>query len=112
MNLTILSIIVAIILSFIGVVGNYFIKISGQQKSWMDIRLFIVGFLVYASTAFGWFFVMKHIKLSTLGVVYSVSTVLFLTLLSVLVFNEKINIYEIIGVMFAIISIVILGKFA
>ena len=99
-------------MSLMGVLGDYYIKLSGQSKNWMDIRLFIIGFVIYASTAFGWFYVMKYIKLSTLGVIYSVSTILFLSLVGIYFFNEKINYYEIIGIIFAIASILMLGRFA
>jgi len=37
--------------------------------------LVTIGFTVYASTAFGRVFVMKHLKLATVGVVYSVSMI-------------------------------------
>lgn len=55
---------------------------------------------------------MKYIKLSTLGVFYGISTVLFLTIISVFYFKENLNIYEIIGIVGAIISLILLGKFA
>ena len=42
---------------------------------------FYVGFAVYASTAFGWVYVMRHLKLATIGAVYSVSMILLLTAL-------------------------------
>lgn len=105
------SIFFAVLLSLVGVIGDYFIKVSGQKSS-VDIRYFILGFVIYASTAFGWFFVMRHVKLTTLGVIYTVSTVLFLTLLSVFYFKEKISVMEIFGIIMAIISMLILARFA
>jgi len=112
MNKVILSLIFAVFLSLVGVIGDFFIKISGSGAKFMDVKWFVIGFVIYALTAFGWFYVMKNIKLSTLGVFYAVSTVLFLTLVSVFYFKEKLNIYEIVGTITAIISLVLLGKYA
>ena len=85
---------------------------AGEGKKFIEPKYFIIGLVVYASTAFGWFFVMKHEKLSTLGVFYAVTTVLFLTLVSVFYFKESINAYEIAGIALAIVSLVIMGRFA
>lgn len=55
---------------------------------------------------------MRKIKLSTLGVWYSVSVVLLLTMVSVFYFKEKINSLEIFGIFLAIIALIIMAKFA
>ncbi|OGZ18295.1 MAG: hypothetical protein A2V72_00815 [Candidatus Nealsonbacteria bacterium RBG_13_37_56] len=112
MNKITISLIITVILALVGVIGDFFIKLAGEGKKFIELKWFIIGFLIYAATAFGWFFVMKNIKLSTLSVFYAVSTVLFLTLISVFYFKEPLNIYEIIGIILAITSIVLLGKLA
>ena len=58
--------------------------------------------MLYASTAFGWVFVMKHLKLATVGVVYSISMVLLLTAVGVVAFKESLNGYEIAGLVMAV----------
>jgi len=99
-------------LSLVGVLGDYFIKLSGNSEiKYVDLKLFIIGFVVYASTAIGWFFVMKHIKLSTLGVIYGGTTVVALTIVGVLFFKEHLNIYEIIGIIAGVSSIILLSRF-
>jgi len=105
-------ILLIIILSVVGVIGDTFLKTAGAGEKYIDIKWFIIGLVVYASTAFGWFYVMKHIKLSSLGVVYSVSTILLLTLVGVFYFHEKLNITEMIGIGTAILSIILLSRFA
>jgi drug/metabolite transporter (DMT)-like permease len=55
---------------------------------------------------------MKHIKLSSLGVIYSLTTVLLLVAIGVFYFHEKLNIYEIIGIVAAIVSVILLSRFA
>lgn len=99
-------------LSLIGVLGDYFIKLAGiNQNKYIELKWFIVGFLIYSSTAIGWFFVMKHIKLSTLGVIYGVTTVIALTLVGILFFKEHLSIYEIIGIIAGVSSIILLSRF-
>jgi small multidrug resistance pump len=72
---------------------------------------FYVGFAVYASTAFGWVFVMRHLKLATVSVVYSVSMVLLMTAMGVLIFRESLNGYEVAGLAMAVASLILLTRF-
>lgn len=102
---------VVALLAVAGVIGDYFIKLAGHGPRSMDLKWFIVGLVIYASTAFGWFWVMKHIKLSSLGVIYSLTTVLLLVGIGVIVFHEKMNVYEIIGTIGAICSVLLLSRF-
>jgi drug/metabolite transporter (DMT)-like permease len=104
--------IAAIVLALIGATGDFFINLAGEGKKFIDVKWFIIGFLIYASTAFGWFFVMKNIKLATLSVFYAISTLIFLVIIGTFYFKEPINSYEIIGIITAIISLMLLGKFA
>ena len=64
-----LAILVTIGFSVVGVVGDYFLKLASSKEESLRSIWFYVGFAVYASTAFGWVFVMKHLKLATVGVV-------------------------------------------
>lgn len=104
-------ILIVIVLAIIGVLGDFFIKISGNGAQFMNIKWFVVGFLIYGMTAFGWFYVMKHMKLSSLGVTYALITVLVLTAVSIFYFQEKLNTQEIIGIVAAIISLILLSRF-
>jgi small multidrug resistance pump len=83
MDKTALAVIVTIAFSVVGVVGDYFLKLASAKDESLKSPAFYVGFAIYASTAFGWVFVMKHLKLATLGVVYCVSMVVLLTAISV-----------------------------
>ncbi len=103
---------IVILLSIAGVIGDFFIKLSGSGEKFIDIKWFIIGFFIYASTAFGWFYIMKHIKISSLGVIYSLTTVLLLVAVGIFYFHEKLNIYEIIGIITAIISFILLSRFS
>lgn len=112
MEKIIIAVIIIIILSLVGVVGDFFIKLASNEQSSFKTKWFFVGMLIYALTAFGWVVVMKNIKLSTLGVFYALFTVLFLVLLGIFYFKEKLNYYEIAGIITGIISIILLGKYS
>lgn len=113
MNTTILTVfLIGIGLSIITVFGDGLIKEASLQKGFAGWQMLIMGAVIYGLTAFGWFFVMRRIKLSTLGVLYGVSCIIFLALVSVFFFKEKLNPMEIFGIILAIISLLILARFA
>ena len=112
MNKTILAVFVTVAFSAVGVVGDYFLKLSSARQQPLRTRWFYIGFIVYASTAFGWVFVMRHLKLATISVVYSISMVLLLTAVGVMLFGESLNRYEVAGIVLAIASLVLLMRFA
>lgn len=112
MNTIFVAFLIGIGLSVITVLGDVLVKHASLQSAFSGWRALILGALIYGVTAFGWFFVMRKIKLSTLGVLYAVSCVVFLTLVSVFYFKEKIHPIEIFGIALAIISLVILSRFA
>jgi drug/metabolite transporter (DMT)-like permease len=107
-----LAILVTIGFSVVGVAGDYFLKLASSKEESLRSPWFYVGFAVYASTAFGWVFVMKHLKLATVGVVYSVSMILLLTAIGALAFRETLNYAEMLGIAMAVGSLVLLMRFA
>jgi small multidrug resistance pump len=111
MSSTTLAILVTVGFSVLGVVGDYFLKIASGQEHSLQSPSFYLGFVIYASTAFGWVFVMKHLKLATVGVVYCVSMVLLLAAIGVIGFKESLSGYEIAGIAMAIVSLFMLMRF-
>ena len=107
-----LAVCVTVIFSVIGVVGDYFLKVASSTEQPLRSWAFYLGFALYASTAFGWVFVMQHLKLATISVVYSVSMVLLLTAVGVVLFRESLNYYEMAGIGLAVASLVLLMRFA
>jgi drug/metabolite transporter (DMT)-like permease len=112
MNKSLVAVAVTVVFSVVGVVGDYFLKLASRAEVPLQSRWFYIGFLVYASTAFGWVFVMRYLKLATVGVVYAVSMVLLLTLLGTFWFGEPLNYYEKAGVVLAVASLLLLVRFA
>lgn len=106
-----LALLVTVAFSIVGVVGDYFLKLASAKADALKSLTFYIGFALYASTAFGWVFVMKHLKLATIGVVYSVSMIVLLTLIGVVAFRESLNYYEMAGIAMAIGSLVLLMRF-
>jgi small multidrug resistance pump len=107
-----IALFVTVAFSAVGVVGDYFLKLASSQERPLRSVWFFVGFAVYASTAFGWVLVMRHLKLATIGIVYSVSMILLLTAVGVIFFRESLGASEIVGIVLAIASLVLLMRFA
>lgn len=111
MSSTTLAVLVTIAFSVLGVVGDYFLKLASGKEHALKTAEFYLGFVIYASTAFGWVYVMRHLKLATVGVVYCVSMVLLLTVIGVVGFKESLSGYEIAGIVMAVGSLVLLVRF-
>src|SRR6516162_4880676 len=102
MNKTTIAVLLTIAFSLIGVLGDYFLKLASARELPLRTGWFYLGFALYASTAFGWVFVMKHLKLGTISVLYSVSMILLLTTVGVVMFRETLNYFEVAGIVLAI----------
>jgi multidrug transporter EmrE-like cation transporter len=111
MDKTGLAFVVAAVMSAVGIAGDYFLKRASGAASPLATRDFAAGLTLYASTAFAWVWVMRHLKLATIGVVYSVCMVLMLTAMGVLFFGESVNRYEAAGIGLALASLALLSRF-
>lgn len=112
MRAPVLALLVTVGFSMVGVVGDYFLKLASAREQPLRSSVFLIGFLVYSSTAFGWVYVMRHLKLATVGVVYSISMILLLTAMGVFIFREALSLREGIGLVLAIVSLILLVRFA
>jgi drug/metabolite transporter (DMT)-like permease len=107
-----LALLITVGFSLVGVAGDYLLKRASEQPSPLRSGWFAAGFVVYASTAFGWVLVMRHLKLATIGVVYSVSMILLLTAVGTLAFKEALSATEAVGIVMALGALVLLMRFA
>jgi drug/metabolite transporter (DMT)-like permease len=107
-----LAVVVTLAFSAVGVLGDYFLKLASREKDSLWTPWFYVGFTLYAATAFGWVFVMKHLKLGTISVLYSVSMVVLLTAVGVVFFRESLNYAEVAGLVLAVVALILLVRFA
>ena len=108
----ILAFVLVQVLCAVGVLADYWLKMAGTGSSFIEARSFLIGFVLHSSTAVGWFFVLKYMKLIQVGVLYSVSITLMLTALAVYQFNETLTGREILGLVLAVISVVLLSKYS
>ena len=92
--------------------ADYFLKKASQLPSPFSSAPFWIGLVIYSLSAFGWVMALRWFKLSTIGAVYSVVLIVLLALIGVTVFSEKINGLEILGLLLACASIVILTRFS
>jgi len=107
-----LAILVTVGLCVVSVAGDYLLKLASRRESPLTSWWFVAGFVVYSSTAFGWVYVMRHLKFATIGVVYAVATILLLTVVGVVFLNESLKWQEVLGIGLAVVSIVLLARFA
>jgi len=111
MSVRTIAVLVAAAMSCLGIVGDYFLKRASGEERPLATPAFVVGVLLYASTAFAWVYLMRYLKLATIGVIYSVCMILLLTGMGVLFFDETLNRYEVAGIALAIGSILLLSRF-
>jgi len=83
------AVLVTIAFSVIGVLGDYFLKLASAREQSLRTAWFYLGF-----------------------VLYSVSLVLLLTAIGVVLFRESLNYFEVIGIVLAVVSLVLLMRFA
>jgi len=106
-----LAILVAATMSAVGIIGDYFLKRASAAPQPFTTWSFLVGFVLYASTALAWTFVMRHLTLATIGVIYSMCMILLLALMGVVVFNEPLHRSEIVGIVLALAAMILLARF-
>jgi len=108
---TTVMVIVAAAMSAVGIVGDYFLKRASGEASPLMTGSFGIGLVLYSSTAFAWVYVMRHLKLATIGVVYSVCMILMLAAMGVFFFGETLDRYEVLGIVLAVGAIALLARF-
>jgi drug/metabolite transporter (DMT)-like permease len=107
-----MSVAVTLLISAACIVGDYYLKIASNSPKPFRTMPFAIGVAVFAATSVGWVYVLRHLKLGAVGVVYGVSTVLFMALLGRVAFGETFRWYEVTGVLLGVASIVLLARFA
>ena len=107
-----LCVLLTLLISAICIVGDFFLKLASNSSRPFWTWQFFVGTAIFAATSIGWVIVLPYLKLGAVGVVYGVSTVLFMALLGWLSFGESLRWSEVLGITLGITSIVLLARFA
>lgn len=96
----------------VGALADTLLKKASLETHYIINRWFLAGAVIHGMTAFGWVWVMRNLKLAVLGVVYSLSTVVLLTLVGALFFHETLTAREWLGLGLAVLSMLLLSRFA
>ncbi len=107
-----LAIFAVLVISVLTLIADYFIKISASGDKYLATKPFLIGFALYSATTFGTHFVFKHVKMATVGAFYAVFIILGLCIIGFVSFDEHLNAYEIAGIVMALLSLILLGRFA
>lgn len=102
---------VTVSLSLLSVGADYLLKRASELPQPFTSVQFIAGALIYAVSAFGWVYVLRHIKLASVGAIYSVVIVVLLAVIGVAVFRESLSASELVGLGCAVASLILLGRF-
>ena len=103
---------ITLLISSFCLLGDYFLKRASQSPFPFRTGEFALGTMIFAVTAIGWVIVLPKLKLGVVGVIYGVSTVLFMALLGWLVFGERLHWHEGLGLVLGVVSIALLSRFA
>jgi drug/metabolite transporter (DMT)-like permease len=102
---------VLLIVELICILGDYYIKKASMEDNWNGWKLLGVGCVLYGVSAIGFFYLMRSFKVFTVGMLHSFAVIFLSVVLSLFVFNEKINAREILGLILGIASILLLVRF-
>lgn len=108
MDKQLFGILIAIAMSTLGALGDYFIKRASYQMQPIWNLWFVMGLAVFAMSAFGWLYVMMHVKLAVVGVVYAISTVLLLALCGTFLFQESLSGRDMCAIFLAVAALAVL----
>lgn len=98
-------------LSVATVLADYFLKRAGEDAQPFNVW-FALGMAMYASSAFGWVYVFRHLRFAEAGIIYSISVILMMVFTGVVFFKETLKFAECAGIALAVASILLLRRFA
>lgn len=94
------------------IAGDYYFKLAVEQGHGLVSAKVLVGVALYAASAALWFASMRFISLAQVGVAASIFTLLALTALGHVVFQEKIAHRDLIGITLAIGAVLVMARTA
>ncbi len=82
-----------------------------MEENWAGWKLLALGSVLYGVSAIGFFFLMRMYKVFTVGMLHSFAVIFLSIVLSLVVFKEKINAREILGLILGVASVCLLIRF-
>lgn len=90
------------------IIGDYLVKKASMLQYFHGWKLLLLGGILYGVSAIGWFYVYRTTKVFTVGAIHSFGIIILTIVLSAIVFKEKIDRWEVLGIFLGIISLSIL----
>ncbi len=90
------------------ILGDWCLKHASIRGGWLDNPYFLAGTGLYTLTGIGFVYAMRHLTLASIGVWYSMLTVLFMAGLGVVAFEERLTPREILGIVLAIAALALM----
>ena len=102
------TILISVITLILFILGDYYIKKASLLKEYSGLHFLLLGTTIYFISAFGLFWVYRSYKFLTVGAIQSFGFIILTTLVSQIIFKEKINSWEIFGLILGVFSLTIL----
>lgn len=99
-----------VLVSWVGILGDVILKKAGQAviPSWSWC---LAGAICYAASAFGWFYILRRVKLATaVGGVYPAIQAITVLAVGFFYFKETPTRLELVGLTLGLISVVLLSQ--
>lgn len=90
------------------ILGDYALKYASLKVTPFANSWFIGGAGLYAMTAVGWVALMRNHDLAQIAVFYSAATIIALTLVGIVSFGEILSGKQIVGLLAALLSVVLM----
>jgi len=110
MRNTFLPLLVTVGLSAFSVFADCLLKRASASPQPFSRGYFAGAACIYAASCFGWIYVLRQVKLATIGAIYSVSVVSLLAVMGITVFRESLSTSEWVGLAAAVFALVLLGR--
>ncbi len=92
-------------------IGDYLLKLASARPGPLATWQFAAGAAVYGLSAVGWVYAMKYMSLAAIGVSYSMLVIIFLAIMGVTLFGEKLAAREVLGLALACASLGLMSRF-
>lgn len=100
-----------ILINFIGslvsLIGDVFLKKAATKN---NFAFLVLGIVIYSISSLVWFYLYKSNKFAIVTVVYSIITILLSVGIGFYYFKEKLSNIEIIGIVLAVFSLILLTR--
>lgn len=110
--MTILNATYSIVILLLTIVADFLLKKAANMDGLSGWKFLLTSAVIYFVSAIGWFYIYKNTKFITLGTFYSLGHLMLTVLIGVIIFKEKINLMEGIGLLFGVVSVFLLLRYS